>query len=89
MLTTPVSYINSIPLDPFGKGMFYGYADKECSNTNGEYYIFLAVGPDGYHDGGGTPYRVSNGLVSSGGIRRTRYLRGDEFHNISSGDSWE
>jgi len=81
LLTTPISYISSIPHDPFAKGIFYGYCDRGCSNSlQGTHYIMFAAGPDG--DSGdwitnlkAIPYRASNGLNSDGDIWRSRKLR--------------
>ena len=82
LLTTPVAYIGGIPVDPFGKGCFYGYVDRDCSNSpRGTWYMIFAAGPDGvyYGDWGSTqrviPYNASNGLASNGDIWRSRKLR--------------
>lgn len=89
LLTTPIAYMSSIPLDPFGKGLFYGYEDLNCSNTVGTHYFLFAVGPDGDHGDWGMPYNSSNGLASNGDIWRSRPLRGDRAHYIGRGDFWE
>lgn len=72
-LTTPVSYITSIPVDPFASGCFYSYEDRDCSNKGGTYGVLAAAGPD--HDIGdwhpnnnSVPYESSNGLASNGDI---------------------
>ena len=85
LLTTPVAYMSSIPLDPFGKGLYYGYADHNCSNTVGQSYLFMAAGPDGIHGGGGTPFNMTNGVTSYGDIWRSRNLRGNQDIR---GDYW-
>ena len=66
-LTTPVSYITSIPIDPFASGCFYSYEDRDCSNTGGTWGILAAAGPD--HDNGdwhpsnrAIAYDTSNGF---------------------------
>ena len=76
LLTTPVAYAASVPLDPFGKGIFYGYGDLNCSNTKGLEYIMFSAGPDADVADGRTNYHASNGLVSNGDIWRGRTLRG-------------
>ena len=75
LLTTPVSYISSIPVDPFANGLFYAYGTSDCPNTaNGSMWVFMACGPDSdeqdvdYGGGRSIPYRPSNGLVSNGDI---------------------
>lgn len=88
LLTTPISYIGSIPLDPFGQGLFYGYEDKDCSNTVGTHYFMFAAGPDATHGNWGTPYNASNGLSSVGDIFRSRKLR-DGAYNWIGTDHWE
>jgi len=89
LLTTPVSYISSIPHDPFTKGLFYGYEDKECSNTTGTHYFMFASGPDGAHGNWGMPYNSSNGVSSTGDIWRSRKLREGAYDWIGKGDFWE
>ena len=86
-LTTPVNYIGSIPVDPFGKGVFYGYEDRDCSNTNGSHWLVFAAGPDGdYGDWNDSrkawPFHPSNGLVSNGDIWRAERLRGGAHQNL-------
>ncbi len=72
-LTTPIAYISSIPVDPFGRGVFYSYEDRDCSNTGGTWGILAAAGPDS--DNGdwhptnrAVPFNVSNGLGSNGDL---------------------
>lgn len=72
-LTTPTSYISSIPVDPFASGCFYSYEDRDCSNTGGTYGVLSAAGPD--HDNGdwhpsnaSISFDVSNGLGSNGDL---------------------
>jgi len=72
-LTTPVSYISSIPIDPFANGLFYAYEDRDCSNNDGTYGVLAAAGPDrdngDWHPRhGAVGYDVSNGLGSSGDL---------------------
>lgn len=81
LLSTPIAYISSIPKDPFGGGMFYGYEDRECANSNlGSHWLIFAAGPDG--DFGdwltnrrATPYQPSNGVASNGDIWRALPLK--------------
>ena len=81
LLTTPVSYISSPPLDPFGGGLFYGYEDRECANSpRGSHWLMFAAGPDGDHgdwlDGrSAKAYNPSNGTVSNGDIWRAHPLK--------------
>ncbi len=80
-LTTPVSYISSIPQDPFANGIFYGYEDRGCSNAPiGTHFLFFASGPDGdtfdwFIGRHATPYNSTNGLVSNGDVWKSRKLR--------------
>ncbi|MFH1740598.1 MAG: prepilin-type N-terminal cleavage/methylation domain-containing protein [bacterium] len=72
-LTTPVSYLSSIPVDPFGKGCFYAYEDRDCSNKTGTYGILAAAGPDGdngdwHPNNRAVPFSVSNGVASNGDL---------------------
>lgn len=72
-LTTPVSYMSSIPVDTFANGLFYSYEDYGCSNSNGGWAMMDAAGPDrtsgNWHRSmGPTPYASSNGVTSSGDI---------------------
>lgn len=51
LLTSPVAYLNEIPVDPFANGLFYGFTDGGCSNLKsgphaGLYWVFYAAGPD-------------------------------------------
>ena len=97
LLTTPVSYIGGIPQDPFGKGCFYGYEDRDCSNgPTGSHYLIFAAGPDGDYgdwltDRQATPYNATNGLASNGDIWRSRKLRdiSGRFELEIFGDFWE
>ncbi len=80
LLTTPISYISGIPVDPFAAGMFYGYEDHKCSNVSsgemtGYYWMIFAAGPDGSHGDWGSPYNPSNGASSKGDIWRAQVLR--------------
>ena len=76
-LTTPVNYINSIPTDPFVKGVFYWYGTSHCPNGSlGAYWVFVASSPDKDYDdvawtidsGQSIPYISTNGLLSNGDI---------------------
>ncbi|HPA48019.1 MAG TPA: type II secretion system protein [bacterium] len=80
-LTTPTSYLSSIPTDPFGKGIFYGYEDRDCANTTGSHWLLFAAGPDSdYGDWNDNrkawPYAPSNGVASNGDIWKAMQLRG-------------
>jgi len=85
LLTTPISYIGSIPQDPFGGGLYYGYEDRDCANSDrGTHWLMFAAGPD--HDHGdwldgrnAKPYMPSNGVTSNGDIWRAQVLRGNRF----------
>lgn len=75
LLTTPVSYMSSIPVDPFANGLFYAYGTSDCPNTpNGSMWVFMATGPDkdelDINFGGdrSIAFRPSNGLISNGDI---------------------
>ena len=75
LLTTPVNYISSIPVDPFGGGLFYGYEDRDCANgTHCPHWLIFAAGPDGDHgdwiDRNAEAYNPTNGLTSNGDIWR-------------------
>ncbi|HOJ59527.1 MAG TPA: prepilin-type N-terminal cleavage/methylation domain-containing protein [bacterium] len=92
-LTTPVAYISSIPLDPFAKGLFYGYEDRDCSNTVGSHWLMFAAGPDGdygdwYTNRRAMPYMPSNGVVSNGDIWKAVKLRGNLWEEIGLFDSY-
>ena len=72
-LTTPIAYMSSIPVDPFGDGLFYSYEDWPCSNKGGSHGLLAACGPDSdngdwHPDQQAIPYQPSNGLVSNGDI---------------------
>ncbi len=75
LLTSPISYISSIPVDPFANGLFYAYGTSDCPNTpNGSMWVFMATGPDkdeldvNFGGGRSIAYRPSNGLVSDGDL---------------------
>ena len=75
LLTTPINYMSSIPVDPFANGLFYAYGTSDCPNTkNGSVWVFMATGPDkdelDVQFGGARSiaYRPSNGVVSDGDI---------------------
>ncbi|MFH1739547.1 MAG: type II secretion system protein [bacterium] len=80
-LTTPISYIGAIPVDPFAKGAFYAYDDINCSNGMGKIYFIISPGPDAdageYFDFGGLAlvFDPSNGLMSNGDIVRCRKIK--------------
>lgn len=72
-LTTPVSYMGSIPTDPFANGLFYSYEDYGCSNKDGGWGMLGATGPDKdsgdwHRSVGARAYHSSNGLASSGDV---------------------
>ena len=72
-LTTPISYISSIPVDPFGNGLFYSYEDWDCSNKGGIFGILASGGPDGdsgdwHPDHRGVAYQATNGIGSNGDL---------------------
>ena len=72
-LTTPIAYLHSIPIDPFGYGCFYAFEDAGCSNKAKNFGVLAACGPDkdngDWHSNNGmVPYVTSNGLVSNGDI---------------------
>lgn len=72
-MTTPVSYLGTIPTDPFGKGVFYSYEDWGCSNEGGIFGLLSAAGPDAdsgdwHPDRLARPYVSSNGLGSNGDL---------------------
>ncbi|MFH1741297.1 MAG: prepilin-type N-terminal cleavage/methylation domain-containing protein [bacterium] len=86
-LTTPVNYMNSIPVDPFARGVFYGYEDRDCANTIGSHWLVFAAGPDGdfgdwVDNRKAKPYIPSNGITSNGDIWRAVPLRGGEHQNL-------
>jgi prepilin-type N-terminal cleavage/methylation domain-containing protein len=97
LLTTPVSYISSIPKDPFGGGCFYGYEDRDCANSpQGSHWLMFAAGPD--HDYGdwldgrqAKPYSPTNGLVSNGDVWKAMNLKSsvnDRFEEIGLFDTY-
>lgn len=80
VLTTPVAYMSSIPVDPFGKGCFYSYEDRDCSNDQGTWAILAAAGPDGdngdwHPNNRAVGYSGSNGLSSSGDLWYAWHIR--------------
>jgi prepilin-type N-terminal cleavage/methylation domain-containing protein len=83
LLTTPVAYMSSIPQDPFGGGMFYGYEDRDCANGKGVHWFLFAGGPDGdtcdWIDRTAEPYNSSNGTTSNGDIWRAYVIRDTYF----------
>lgn len=71
-LTTPINYMGSIPVDPFGNGVFYSYEDWGCANSpNGVFGLLAAAGPD-FDSGDWHPdllsiaYDATNGVASNG-----------------------
>ena len=80
LLTTPISYIGTIPTDPFANGMFYGYEDRDCANGKGLHWLIFAAGPDRDHgdwiDRNAEAYNPSNGLTSNGDVWRAHVLKG-------------
>lgn len=86
-LTTPISYMSSIPVDPFADGLFYSYEDWGCSNKDGVWAMFAAAGPDGdsgdwHRSLGPTMYYSTNGVVSDGDIWYTWKFRDNANSNI-------
>ena len=83
LLTTPVSYMSSIPQDPFGGGRFYGYEDRDCANGRGVHWFLFAGGPDGdtcdWIDRNAEPYNSTNGLTSNGDIWRAFVIKDTFF----------
>lgn len=72
-LTTPVSYISSIPTDPFADGLYYSYEDWGCSNKGGYFGLLAATAADGdnsdwHPDRLAKPYHPTNGVSSNGDI---------------------
>lgn len=85
LLTSPISYIGAIPVDPFSDGMFYGYEDRDCANSpQSPHWLIFAAGPDGDHgdwiDRNAEPYNPSNGVVSNGDIWRLHIFRPTYFN---------
>ncbi len=92
LLTTPVSYIGSIPKDPFGGGLFYGYEDRNCANGNNcPHWLIFAAGPDGDHgdwiDRTAEAYQPSNGLTSNGDVWRLHVFKPTYFNSEFMGVS--
>jgi len=92
-LTTPVSYISSIPQDPFANGLFYGYEDRDCSNTIGSHWLMFAAGADGdygdwYTDRKAMPYNPTNGVVSNGDVWKAMKLKGHLYSEIGLFDTY-
>ena len=81
-LTTPVSYLTTIPLDPFSKSVPMGYDTREITSGSNRYaYVgLMSGGPDrtegnwyrGITGQGGTAieYDPSNGTASKGDVTR-------------------
>lgn len=72
-LTTPISYLSSIPTDPFATGLFYSYEDYGCANSDGVWGLLSAAGPDSdsgdwHRSQGPAMYHPTNGLASNGDI---------------------
>lgn len=72
-LTTPISYLSTIPTDPFANGLFYSYEDWGCSNADGVWGLLSAAGPDNdsgdwHRSQGPANYHPTNGLASNGDI---------------------
>ncbi len=96
VLTTPVSYISSIPVDPFARGVFYSYEDRDCSNNGGTYGVLAGAGPDS--DNGdwhptnfSVPYDGSNGINSNGDlffVWRFNQKPDASYDRFFSGKNW-
>ena len=95
-LTTPVSYMSSIPMDPFTNGLFYTYGTSHCPNGDlGAYWCFIACGPDKDEgdvswliaNGVSIPYSPSNGLVSNGDVWMSYKLKNqtDRSYDVAFG----
>jgi len=79
-LTTPISYMNSIPCDPFWDGLVYGY-DGQKEQLPGmpeariHNWIIWSIGPDRtdgqWGRGSAVYYMPSNGVQSRGDITIT------------------
>ncbi len=72
-LTSPISYLSSIPVDPFASGLFYSYEDYGCSNKDGGWGLLSAAGPDSdsgdwHRSQGPAAYASTNGVASNGDI---------------------
>ncbi len=85
LLTTPVNYISSIPQDPFGGGLFYGYEDRDCANgSHCPHWLMFAAGPDGDHgdwiDRTAEAYNPTNGLASNGDVWRMHIFKPTYFN---------
>ena len=89
-LTTPISYISSIPKDPFAGGLFYGFEDYDCPNSSyGTHWIIFAAGGDAdegdwwgvNQDRHAVPYLTSNGLNSNGDIWIAYPIKKTEFES--------
>ncbi|MBZ0255404.1 type II secretion system GspH family protein [bacterium] len=79
-LTTPISYLSSIPTDPFGNGLFYSYEDYGCANGDGYWSLLAACGPDAdsgdwHRSQGPAAYHPTNGVTSNGDIWYTWKFR--------------
>lgn len=81
-LTTPIAYMNSIPVDPFLNGLFVAYGTSGCPNNAGYYWVFMAGGPDRDNSdiawstaNASIPYAPSNGLTSNGDIWKSYKLQ--------------
>lgn len=88
-LTTPVAYLNSIPVDPFASGCFYAYEDAGCANGGGSFGLLSAAGPDrdngDWHGTNGmVAYQTSNGLASNGDLWHIWPLRKDQTFRIKN-----
>ena len=88
-LTTPIAYLQTIPIDPFGNGCFYSFEDAECSNKYKNFGVLSACGPDRDNGdwagvNGVIPYISSNGLASNGDIWfRWQFKTGDPIADLN------
>jgi len=92
-LTTPVSYMSSIPFDPFdgdGKSESYGYG------SNGQsYYILLSFGPDAQQLNGIEDDNLDGRSYTGArrndfrrvGFRKGKFLLSELFYDPSNGTS--
>jgi hypothetical protein len=86
-LTTPVSYLSSVPIDGFSKVVPYGFDTRETPSNTGmiAYFTVMSCGPDktdgdwyrgnNPQTGMGCHYDPSNGTISRGDIWRALPLK--------------
>ena len=87
-LTTPISYLSTVPLDPFSKVVPMGIDTREVTVNGAAYYAYLALfsgGPDrtegnwyrgiAGQNNMGIEYDPTNGSVSQGDVTRVIPVR--------------